>query len=93
MCVSKRVREEAAQLCSACACHGVAISIAEAAAALFGIHETSVAHWLPARVAVRAWSAANRSLALAADRPYDALTLRDEYAEAEALLRTGWSPT
>lgn len=86
--ISNSVREEAAQLCSMMACFGEPISVTRATSLLHGIPDTEAVRTLVARVAVRAWDAAHRT----SNRPTDAESIRDDYAEAEALLRCGWTP-
>ena len=92
MRISKKVREEAARLCSMCACRGQSISVTTAASYLLGVSYEEAVRTPVARVAVRAWDAAHRSLNQGVDRPTDESALCEDYAEAEALLRCGWSP-
>jgi O-acetyl-ADP-ribose deacetylase (regulator of RNase III) len=87
MMISKRLREEAAVLCSMSACSAECVSIRTMCERVYGVDINAVA-----RLAVRAWDAANRSFTLNGRGVLDAATMRDDYAEAEALLRTGWTP-
>ncbi len=88
--ISEKVREEAARLCSACACHSNPISVTDMTSALYGVPRTVAVRKLVARVAVRAWSAAHIKLRNDPSE-IDDETTREDYAEAEALLRTGWT--
>ena len=85
--ISKRVREEAAMLCAIAASWPMAISIRDVTEHLHGVASNRAA-WL----AVRAWSEANRSFVRAGRNACDSASMRDDYAEAESLLRCGWSP-
>ncbi len=89
--ISKRVREEAARVCAACANRGEPISVTDAVAAIYGITRTEAVRTRVAKAAVEAWAWAHHN----GERrpfPFDVDSLRDDYAEAEALIRTGWSP-
>jgi hypothetical protein len=80
MKVSKKVRELAATMASACACSGEH---------QFGVCESFKApHWIDA---IGLLGAAYKVASVAHD---DGARERDrqEWAEAEAMLRTGWSP-
>ena len=85
MKISKRVREEAARLCSILACNAAArtretwcwstVNAREATGVSRRV--ASVAHYAWAEAVLTAWPAADAFV---------------RYAEAEALLRTGWTP-
>ena len=92
MKVSAKIREEAARLCSIAACYGEPITVTYAVASLYGITHDAARRKLVARVAVRAWDAAHRAFIRGGRDATDAAAIRDDYAEAEALLRTGWKP-
>jgi hypothetical protein len=81
MRITKRVREEAALFCTAVACSGDFD--------LFDIdYMCSLGISDPGR------KLANRALTVACSLPTDwsAEMWREDWAEAEALLRTGWTP-
>lgn len=80
MKISKRTREQAALICAMWASSGDAVGLSDAQQSL-GLSA------LARRVADLAWSAA-RQVPLAC--PND--SWRPRCAEAEAMLRTGWSP-
>lgn len=88
MRISKKVREEAARICSVCANNGEPVSVTRAVATVYGVDERLAVNSPVARVAVRAWAEAAGGFR----RGYDCDALRDQYAEAEAMLRTGWTP-
>jgi hypothetical protein len=79
------VREEAAVLCSIAACWPTSVSVSRVSDRLYGEPYCDVA-WL----AVRAWDAAHTAFVRAGREATDSNAIRDDYAEAEALLRTGW---
>ncbi len=89
---SKRTREQAADVCAMCASYGEAISVARLVGLLWDIDESDARTTIAARLAVLAWDAAARKRIRTTNSGTNAETLRDDYAEAEALLRTGWSP-
>lgn len=86
---TKSERAMAAELCSLCASYGSPISITRMMEMLYGLSVDETVTVRFAKLAVRAWDAANRK----ATRPHhDADSLRDDYAEAESMLREGWQP-
>ena len=76
MRISKKLRDEAATICAACASEPSFLGAARASAA-FGFRFDSI------QLACHAW--------MAAAYPHN-LDSPISYAEAEALLRTGWTP-
>lgn len=90
--VSPRIRERAAILCSAAASYGNAIGITGITSLMLSVDHTTAVKLRIAKLAVRAWDAANRRLDDGGRRVYTDESMRADYAEAEALLRTGWSP-
>lgn len=86
--ISKRVREEAALICAIAANRGEPISVSSTASMLYGVDSVQAARRSSAKLAVEAWAFAAQM-----GGRYDADQLRDDYAEAEALLRTGWEPS
>ena len=87
MKISRKVREEAALICAIAASSPQAISVRDVSAQLCG-DEVTDASW----TAVRAWGKANAGHIIAGLDTTTLDGLHDVYAEAEALLRCGWSP-
>lgn len=88
MKISKRIREEAAMLCAIAASWPTSsVSVSHVSNLLYGDPRGGIA-WL----AVRAWDAAHTAYVRAGRNETDSNAMRDDYAEAECLLRTGWSP-
>ncbi len=93
MKISKKTREQAAIICAACACSSEPISVTSAVAARYGVDVPDAVRMPVALVAVRAWAHANDNHGHRLSEAFGRSELRDDYAEAEALLRTGWSPS
>lgn len=88
--MTRRAREQAALLLSACASYGEAISVARMAEALFGLEPNDGYMHPVARLAVKCWGGARVKLdAVNGPRMFTDDSIRDDYAEAECLLRTG----
>ncbi len=87
--ISKRVREEAALICAIAASRGEPISITSVASLIHGIDVVAAVRKKTAKLAVKAWAVAHEGFDAGS---YGFEAIRDEYAEAEALLRTGWTP-
>jgi len=74
-------------MCAIAASWPTSVSISRLGDYLYGEPYGDVA-WL----AVRAWDAAHTAFARAGREATDSNAMRDDYAEAECLLRTGWEP-
>ena len=92
MKISKKLREQAADLCAVAASYGRPQSVAAVASEMFGITHTEAQRGIVARVAIHAWNAASNEAARHGREIVDANAIRDDYAEAEAMLRTGEFP-
>lgn len=79
MKISKHLRDDAATICAVCASEPIFLGAARASAA-FGFRFDAI------QLACHAWMAAARSMGIGD------LSSPIYYAEAEALLRTGWTP-